>query len=832
MILTRESRRTWWLIMIAAWAAAIAFAVSHAVAMRGYTAMLDGAAPRVPAVTTPKQHIVPTNYADAQTWVRYALTFDEGAPWQVRHTVNDNAPQGREVHWSSGFAHLLSVAAKIRRGLTGEPLPLAMERVLPWFNLPLLVMVFGSFSYWVGRRAGAGAGVLIALGIVGTEMFYGGFSPHYVDHHGMLTAATFGVVLGALFMGAGWWRASEEGTGQLLPASWLSARNAAILSAVSGAVGLWFSAASTIPAIALTGFGGLAATLLYGRSSQREGAVFDAGLWRIWGRVGAAGSLVFYLIEYAPFHLGLRLEVNHPFFALAWLGGSEIVALIGERWLATEKQPWPPAWRLVWPLAAVAVAPLTILVGGVNVFVVSDPFVAEIPKTVAEGLSLPVAMKAFGWKVVFQYVNWNLIPFIVAVVLLCLPRQREKHLLFFAGAIALGFFGLTFMQIRWAFGSSGPMLVLLFVVLAAVLQSWRPLVRWLVVVVFVGVCFVPQAVRRVTFLNSIVAQRMPDRMDLQQILYRDAAAYIRGSQPEGDIVLLASPNGSCGMGYYGNFKTIGTLYWENYGGMRAAAEIFSAFSEEKARELIKARGITHIAMISEESFLEQYFTILHPELPVEDLKKTFGYGLLVNQALPAWLRPIPYAPPPDAKMANLRVILLQVVPEQTDWEGLWHIALAQLALGEESNTVRTFEASIMKAPAAERLQRCQIAANICYTNGAHAAAVRLYRDALTAGENPLASCNLAWILATSKNDAVRNGREALTIAQGLITTHAEDPTALSALAAAQAEIGNFSDAILAAEKALERVRGASNKNADAQFAARLDGYRAGNPWRQ
>ena len=111
MILTRESRRTWWLVMLGAWALAAGLATWHTLAFRDYVALLDRAAPRVPPITTPMQHIVPTNYADAQTWVRYALTFDAGAPWRVRFTPNDNAPAGREVHWNSAFAHLLAAAA-------------------------------------------------------------------------------------------------------------------------------------------------------------------------------------------------------------------------------------------------------------------------------------------------------------------------------------------------------------------------------------------------------------------------------------------------------------------------------------------------------------------------------------------------------------------------------------------------------------------------------------------------------------------------------------------------------------------------------------------------
>ena len=43
-------------------------------------------------------------------------------------------------------------------------------------------------------------------------------------YHGLLTAAAFGLVLGLLFMGGGWWRGSS-GAAQLLPASRAAARS-------------------------------------------------------------------------------------------------------------------------------------------------------------------------------------------------------------------------------------------------------------------------------------------------------------------------------------------------------------------------------------------------------------------------------------------------------------------------------------------------------------------------------------------------------------------------------------------------------------------------------
>ncbi len=815
--------------MVVAWVAAGYLAYRHAGVTRDYTAMLDGAALRNLQPPTPMQHIVPTNYADAQTWVRYALTFEEkDTPSRVRYTYNDNAPQGREVHWNSGFAHLVNWGGHLRRAFTDEPMPLATERMLPWFNLPVLMVFVLGLSAWAGHRAGAAAGVLVALGIVGYDSFYAGFSPHYVDHHGFLTATTFGVVLGAIFMGAGWWQKESESQGHLLPISLAQARHAAIFSALCGALGIWFSAASTIPPIALTGIAGLVATWVFGRSARRDGAHFDASLWRLWGRTGAGAAVVFYLLEYAPFNLGFRMEVNNPLYALAWLGGSEIVALLCEYRMA-EKPTWPAAWKLLWPVLAIAAAPLTILLGGMKVFVVSDPFIAEIPKTVVEGMSLAAIVKVFGGNTLYQYLNWNMAPFLITGALLFVPKQREKHLLLFAMVVGLGFLAMMLKQVRWAFGASGPYLALMLVSLAALLNTRKGAIRWVAVLAVCGFCFVPGAMNRINVLANAVKMRTPDKMDVQQLIYRDVALVIRNSQPKGDITVLASPNGSCGIGYYGNFKTLGTLYWENYAGMRAAAEIFSATSYEKARELILAHGVTHVAMISEESFLQQFFDILNPTAGKDAIKDTFGYKLLVNQALPTWLRPIPYNIPVDARLPNLRVLLLQVVPPQSDRDANWHIALAQLGMGDGENAVKTFEGAIMMSPENERVPLCQTAANICYSNGAHVAAVRLYRDALTAGPNPLIQANLAWVLATSRVDQVRNAREALEIIQKLDQT---DPTVLSVAAAANADLGNFGAASNLAAQALEANRTKGAPAQEPQFAARLEAFKNGRVWRQ
>ncbi len=71
-------------------------------------------------------------------------------------------------------------------------------------------------------------------------------------------------------------------------------------------------------------------------------------------------------------------------------------------------------------------------------------------------------------------------------------------------------------------------------------------------------------------------------------------------------------------------------------------------------------------------------------------------------------------------------------------------------------------------------------------------------------DNPKVLTWLAWVLATAPDDAVRNGREALDLAQrrGELAG-ASDPAFLDTLAAAYAEAGSFSEAAKTASQAVD-----------------------------
>ncbi|MEO8337459.1 MAG: hypothetical protein ABI664_20950 [bacterium] len=823
MRLTTETPRQRWLILSCVWALIAWLAVLDSLAIRDYVALLDDSAV-VPADSLPLRRSVPSDYADAQTWVRYALALDSSGAVRLRHTDIDNAPSGRAVHWSSLFAHVVAVGGMVRSAATHEGVAAATERSLAWINLPLLLIVVIGFSALVARHFGAAAGALIAFGMLGHPQFYAGFAPNNVDHHGLLSAASLGVVLGALLMGAGWWR-SLTVDGSLLPDSSGAARAGAMISAASGAFGMWISAASLIPTIAFVGGAGLFAACWMGNRARDDDAQFDGSTWRLWGRLGATLSFLFYLVEYAPGNIAWRMEVNHPLYALAWLGGGELIASLLE-WRVSKARP--SSVRLALACIAVLAAPLVIAIGGSRVFVPLDAGIARLHESISEFRSIAMLVRTGDWNAMSRHA--------VALVLL-LPvlvvfrrAQRDRLLVAFAAACVAASAVLAFWQIRWWLPASGAELCLLLIVVMSLVKARHERVRWVVVGVLSAI-FAEQAVARIQLTRANVTASAVTIADAAQPLYRDVAASMRATQHTGNIVLLASPNASSGIGYFGRFRTIGTLYWENADGLRAAAAIFSARTDDEARALMKARGVTHVAMIGQGEFLPQFLELARPGASRDEIVHTFGYRLMQDDSLPRWLRPIEVVARPGGAPAELSVRAMQVVPDQTEPEALWSLALARLAARDTASGELNLRSAIALVPTASRAQLFETAAGAAYRLGAQGLATRLLRDALALEATRATQVALAWILATSIEDGVRDGAASLAMMRPLVEGSPNDPSLLDVLAAALAETGRFAEASAVADRVVALHQASRDSSAEFRARERLQSYRGGRPWR-
>lgn len=97
--------------------------------------------------------------------------------------------------------------------------------------------------------------------------------------------------------------------------------------------------------------------------------------------------------------------------------------------------------------------------------------------------------------------------------------------------------------------------------------------------------------------------------------------------------------------------------------------------------------------------------------------------------------------------------------------------------------------------------------------------------------NPDANNNIAWVRSTAADSELRDGKEALELAERAIRSGGENPVRLRTLAAAQAENGQFSEAIASCQRGEELAK----KNGDQGMAESLrqcaDSFRRGEALR-
>ncbi|HTR41397.1 MAG TPA: tetratricopeptide repeat protein [Pseudomonadales bacterium] len=127
-------------------------------------------------------------------------------------------------------------------------------------------------------------------------------------------------------------------------------------------------------------------------------------------------------------------------------------------------------------------------------------------------------------------------------------------------------------------------------------------------------------------------------------------------------------------------------------------------------------------------------------------------------------------------------------------------------------------------------------ASLEFATGDSHLAVTHFRRALAFGPDPNEANvlnNLAWILATSPDDSIRNGSEAVRYGeQACQMTAFKQAGMVGTLAAAYAEAGRFPEAIATSEKAIQLASAAGNGQLVTANQQLLLLYRAGRPYHE
>ena len=122
---------------------------------------------------------------------------------------------------------------------------------------------------------------------------------------------------------------------------------------------------------------------------------------------------------------------------------------------------------------------------------------------------------------------------------------------------------------------------------------------------------------------------------------------------------------------------------------------------------------------------------------------------------------------------------------------------------------------------------------IYYARGEGAEAAAQWRAAVRLHESQVAYLHpLAWLLATSPDPAVRNGAEAVKLAERAVEIKPTDPNQIGTLAAAYAEAGQFRKAVASAERALDLAMKDNSFTLAEELTDRLKLYRSGAPFHE
>ena len=117
--------------------------------------------------------------------------------------------------------------------------------------------------------------------------------------------------------------------------------------------------------------------------------------------------------------------------------------------------------------------------------------------------------------------------------------------------------------------------------------------------------------------------------------------------------------------------------------------------------------------------------------------------------------------------------------------------------------------------------------------GEMAAAIRVFRHGLAEAPDHIEiSSRLAWVLATTRQEKLRDGNEAIGLAENICKmTSYLIPRNLDVLAAAYAEEGEFEKAVKTVHQALQLIR-PSHRDLGEQFQRRLKLYQVRKPYRE
>lgn len=630
-----------WLGLVLAAVAWLVFVDARRVsAIRQWTAAapaaaVDDASPTGYARET-RNLLLPLNHAESQQWVIELQKMTVSGSWRAPRGDFDNAPEGRDLTLRAPYRWWLRLVASGERAVTSASAGRAVEQTVLHAGPILQVLLCLGGGLLVARRFGRAAGGLLAAG---TSLWFAltqTFAPGRLEAHDLFVAVNFtGLLLLLCGLDAG-------ASGKKSPGWFLAA------GIVSG-LGLWIDAPGQVVVLTAIALGFVASVLLLPAGKNQ---VWPQISWRAWGLGGAAVAAIGWFVEGRPSASGLT--ANHPLLWVAWLGLAETL---------TQLLAWRRGFERRSQQAALIVG-LVVLVGAVG-WRWLTPGGAETDSPEAAGFTS--ATTFVGWLREEKLGAKPLASLLVALSTIGAAlwwARRSAPQRFLARTFSVGALLILLMAggaVRWWDLVTVASLLLLVIVAASSDTSPRRN-RWRV-----GCGLVLGT----ALVAGWPASNHPDELaaaDAQALVERDLAQWL-AARAELGAVVLAPPDLSGALCYYGGLRVIGSPYPGNDKGRAVAERLASVASPDEAQSMAQSRYLHYIVLPSWDDTLERAAAAANIQGPGKPL-----IALLRTWLPPRWLRPVPYPQPVVPGLEQTSLAVFEVVEPQEN-----AVALSRLA---------------------------------------------------------------------------------------------------------------------------------------------------------
>ncbi|MDQ8205703.1 hypothetical protein [Pelagicoccus sp. SDUM812003] len=592
--------------------------------------------------------IIPQRNAGSYQWIMQVQKMFSDGSWRLQEVDYDNAPEGRAVLTASPYRWWLASVAWIDHIVSGNPIGVSVERAALYADPLLQVALLVVATVFLARLFAGWAAAAFALGGVTLFPLSGAFVP---GQPGDSSLFLFFALFGLLFLAAGLRELERE---ENLPAR-KRCRRRFLLGGVAGGLAAWIGAGSGFTLQASVFLSALVYSLF-----QRFRGSETAGIglpWRSWAIGGGITVIVAWLVDRSPALFeatAWRSDFVNPLYALIWFGCGWLLSMLNAGSVRNK--------RAMVGLLLVSIAILALS----YVALTREGAIQLMYGPVSSGLTrLPMDPGAtsfstwLGGEGASLTLFATILPiaaFAVWVVASIRSANNQAERMLFALLC-----GPTSLVLLLSFSRLGWWSVFDLLLIAAIAVT-APRLRkpWILGVGGTAGAASLLGLILVLPVLSRESRESVDRAELETLVERRIAGWLSKRIDEPGAVVLAPPNVSISLAYYGNLRAIGTPYPENVDGFAAAVRLSAASTADEAQALASGRELEFVVHPSWDPFLEEYARL------GTNQPETSFIALLNRWLPPLWLKPVLFTLPKVGGFEDEWVVIFRRSDVQTN----------------------------------------------------------------------------------------------------------------------------------------------------------------------